>query len=438
MDPKYINQLSGNYEFPRLFRKDDTGKVRIWQGFVRLINSSTCQYLTGTDWNMMLETQIYMDEKILYSQELSDNVISQIWTETGILNGKISRTTPTYPKPKNIGKKNYRNCLHQGISLIESKYKKKLEEGFRTEFEDNCPINLEYKFFPMLAKNWKEHSDDVRYPVYIQPKLDGIRAIVCNIGKEILMWSRTKKDFPSNSCNDLIKNSLKKIYSNLSTKNKLLNIYFDGELYNHNTKLQKINHLVRQSDTSTSEKLQYHIYDCFVVDDKLNLVKLKYEDRLQILHDIEQTDVIQVVPTKLIHSQKELDILYSNFVEQGFEGGMIRSTFGLYSGNQKNTTLRSKDLLKRKEVFTDEFKIVDFTTGTNSKEKNAIIWICATNSGQNFKVMPNLSYDERYKMFKECNKNFERYKNMRLTVEYRGVSIDGIPLHGKGICFRDD
>jgi hypothetical protein len=59
MDPKYINQLSGNYEFPRLFRKDDTGKVRIWQGFVRLINSSTCQYLTGTDWNMMLETNIY-------------------------------------------------------------------------------------------------------------------------------------------------------------------------------------------------------------------------------------------------------------------------------------------------------------------------------------------------------------------------------------------
>lgn len=104
---------------------------------------------------------------------------------------------------------------------------------------------------------------------------------------------------------------------------------------------------------------------------------------------------------------------------------------------KKSEQLRSKELLKRKELFDGEFEVVGYTQGSKGKEVGAIVWICAIGE-KTFNVVPNITHAERYKIFKECEAKFDKkYKNRMITVEYRGVSNDGVPMQGKAIAFRD-
>ena len=292
----------------------------------------------------------------------------------------------------------------------------------------------------MLAKNLKDIKKPLKFPVALQPKLDGLRML----RNRSNMYSRTKKEFPSNVFNDKIRKITEKLLESFPP-----NTYFDGELYNHNTKIQVLNHYVRQENLVPENKednLQYHIYDIFRMDSHGKVVPETFEERLKHLYKLEglvsklkNNDTIFVVFTKISENRKDLDDTYRLFLDNGYEGMMIRDLQGLYSGNATSTTgTRSNALIKRKEVFTDEYPIVGFTSGTHGKDAEAVVWICETSSGVEFKVTPNLTYEERYKIYKECKRDFvKKYKNRLLTVEYRALSLDNVPQHGKGLYIRD-
>jgi ATP-dependent DNA ligase len=158
-----------------------------------------------------------------------------------------------------------------------------------------------------------------------------------------------------------------------------------------------------------------------------------FSERAKMLCKVPNSDIIKVVSTRLIETQKNFDQIYMDWIDEGYEGMMVRDLNGVYQFGK-----RSGYLLKRKEVFTEEFQIVDYTSGTNGKDLHALIWICATSNEIQFKVTPNLTYEERYQLFQDCNQRFKQhYKHRLLTVEYRGLSIDRVPQHAKAICIRD-
>ena len=405
------------FEFPVLYKEK-----RIWKIFIRLIKADSQANFSKVNWNLMQETQVpILSEYITNSKALPTDIIAELWTETGQVNGKITRSIPTYPLEKNKDKKNYRNCFQQAISVAESKHKKKIEEGF---LEENSIVSVSDEalslVFPMLAKPF---SGTVRFPVHVQPKLDGLRCVAfLDHNGQVILQSRTKKIFPNNTVNDRIRKELENVFKLVGKQ-----VYLDGELYNHTTKLQTLNHYARGSDTTqNSQVLQYHIYDA------MNMVETTFSDRAKILEKISNGDIIQVVETRLIESLKDFDESYNEWIGNGFEGMMIRDPNGVYQFGK-----RSGYLMKRKEVFTDEFPIVDYTSGTNGKDLNALIWVCSTKNGIHFKVTPNLTYEERYKLFQECRENFKHYANRLLTIEYRGLSIDQVPQHAKAVCIRD-
>jgi ATP-dependent DNA ligase len=159
-----------------------------------------------------------------------------------------------------------------------------------------------------------------------------------------------------------------------------------------------------------------------------------------IRDSVTQSDTLHYTETLLIKNKKDLDDQYAKYIKNNYEGMMIRNRDGVYATSAKGSTgLRSKDLLKRKEVFSDEYEVVDWTQGSSGKEIGAIIWICQTKEGKRFNVTPNMDYQERYKIYKECQKNFaNKYANRLLTIEYRGLTDDNKPQHAKGIDFRDE
>lgn len=441
----FMNTETHYIEYPTLIKQDKNGKERIWKIFIRLIKKHSKKQFEYIDWNMMDEIQVPILNKYYDSINIPDDIQAEFWTETGIKGGKITRSIPTYPEEKNIGKKNFRNNFRQAITMCNSKWEKKINEGFQPLISNHLQQHdrqesIDQKVFPMLAKNLKDIKKPIKFPVAVQPKLDGLRML----RNKWHMYSRTKKEFPSNVFNDKIRTMTEKLLTNFPP-----NTYFDGELYNHNTKIQKLNHFVRQENLVPENKednLQYHIYDVFRTDSKGNIIVETFEERIKYLEKLENliselynNNTIFVVYTKIINNNIQLDHTYKSFLNNGYEGMMIRDLNGVYAGNPISTTgTRSNALIKRKEVFTAEYPIVNYTSGTKGKDAKAVIWICETENEQQFKVTPNLTYDERYQIYKECKKNFVKlYKNRLLTVEYRAMSIDNVPQHAKGLYIRD-
>lgn len=461
-----VNPLTGYYEFPTLYSKTSPSKsgitkIRKWDIKIRIIKeSSRTENTRKINWDLMEEIQVPINPEYIQSnirQPLPEGLIAQVWTETGEINGKITRHSASYTGAKNIGKSNFRNSLQQALIFARNKFLKKMEQGgvkeqcFLMSNKNINKIKLHQKYFPMLAK--KVEDVIYSYPQYVQPKLDGVRCISylkeeSKSWEDVVLYSRQKKDYPNNEIHIEIKKQLFVLFSEFY-KNRKNVIYLDGEFYKHGVNLQSISSQSRKSNSKLNNT--YHLYNIYdlLSPDNLNW---NFEKRLEILNKISEIyenlkfnkKMISFVPTHKIENKEEEDILYKKYITEKYEGIMIRDPNSLYatSATSKNSSTRSKYLLKRKEVFENEYEIVDFTTGKEGKEVGAIIWIGKTQDNVTFNITPNLPYTERYKLYKEaCTNNGEgfikKFKNRLLLIQYRSLSDDNVPQHAKGIYFRD-
>ena len=125
---------------------------------------------------------------------------------------------------------------------------------------------------PMLAYPVSDKPIDYTKPVYIQPKLDGVRCLIQanklpyevgdphGGGFEVKAYSRTSKEWKN------IKHILDEL---VPFFNKYPNVILDGELYNHDLRndFESIISMVRKQKPHTTERLkshthvQFHCYD---------------------------------------------------------------------------------------------------------------------------------------------------------------------------------
>ena len=130
----------------------------------------------------------------------------------------------------------------------------------------------------------------------------------------------------------------------------------------------------------------------------------------------------------MVYDLNELEETHKTYVEEGYEGLIIRSQDGKYEPDH-----RSSSLLKLKSFKDDEFEIVDFKEGKGN-DKNTVIFTCKTNEDSKFfEVRPRGTREERRKMFE----NGKSYIGKSLTVKYFELTDDGIPRFPVGIAVRD-
>jgi ATP-dependent DNA ligase len=443
------------YSFPTLYKTASTGKPRQWTIFCRLIKEdSKKQKITREqNWDLLTEDEVPIKQKYLKQGEKIDSgTIAEVWAETGIINMKISRSAATYIlEPKNLGKKNERNVLQQALVFMRGKYLKKIDEGSSLVLDQlfkETKVSATTKFYPMLAKKFEDFEKKITYPVYVQYKLDGTRNVTFldSIDKptyqNVIMYTRSHKEYPYNTINDNIRHALLQLLiNNYDTKNDE-SLFLDGELYNHNKSLQEINSEVRGQNSA--DIIQYWIYDHFYPSYDSETFEERNAKLINMYNSLneDQKKYIKLVNTIKADDRESLDKIYLQSLAEKYEGVMIRLPNGPYlkSATKKSEQLRSKYLLKRKEVYDDEFEVVDFKQGDNGKEIGAIIWICKSKNknGDTFSVTPNMPIKDRYKIYKECLKKFDsKYKGRLMTVEYRGLSDNNIPLQVKAVGFRD-
>jgi len=192
-------------EFETLYKVDSVGKLR--------------------EWTMVVDSDSYHAVK-------------------GLVDGKKTTDKPRVAVGKNIGRANATTDEEQAELEAKSRWDKKLKGGYA-----KTPEGAKSKKFyePMLAQKFEDRESTLEYPVYSQPKLDGIRCIVQKEEGKIISRTRSGRDIEA----------IPHILEELEYFFELYpNAILDGELYNHDLKhdFNKIVSLVRKQVPVRSEE----------------------------------------------------------------------------------------------------------------------------------------------------------------------------------------
>ena len=114
-------------------------------------------------------------------------------------------------------------------------------------------------------------------------------------------------------------------------------------------------------------------------------------------------------------------------VSEGYEGAIIRNMKGEYEFGS-----RSNDLIKLKVFNDEEFEITDIVEATG-RDSGTAVFVLKTSDGVEFRAKPQGSHDLREKYFNDASKLIGKM----CTVQYQGLSDDGVPRFPSAIAIRD-
>ena len=335
----------------------------------------------------------------------------------GYEGGAVTSNDKTITTGKNIGKKNETTPEQQATSEARSLWDKKKTGGYAEELVDahvpavasDGAMAVHATILPMLAHDFHKRGKDIKFPCYVQAKLDGVRCIFRNG----VLTSRQGKVFPN--------------MEHITRDLEGVELVLDGELYSDTLNFQQFVGLVRKAKHKPAEiellkQVKYWVYDC--VNDA------PFESRINTLWDMfgeKKYDHVKLLPTDRCDTKAELKGWHDRFVAEGKEGLIVRNTTGLYQ-----LAARSKDLQKYKEFEDGEFTVTGFAEG-EGLDKGLVIWVCETEDKKKFSVRPRGTHEERADLFKDG----DSYIGKKLTVRYQELTEDGIPRFPVGIAFRD-
>lgn len=304
---------------------------------------------------------------------------------------QLSTSKPTVCVGKNKGRANETTDCEQAMLEAKSLYQKKLDKGY----SEDAPQASKF-FEPMLAHEREKYEKLLfTVPTYVQPKLDGVRAIL----KDGKLTSRNGKQIVS--CPHL----------------EIDNLFLDGELYSHELKedFNKIISLTRKSkptpeDLEESAKIvEYWVYDNPQSNGGV------FSRRYGAIYPSLKFPNIKLVPTYQVHNLEQLDNFHELFLSQGYEGTMIRLDLGPYENK------RSKQLLKYKNFKDAEFLILDVEEGLGNRSGMAGKLICLLPNGNKVGVSMTGTQEFMTQVLKDKNKVIGK----QATVKYFSETPDG-------------
>lgn len=379
-------------KLPTLYKKTSTGAIQYW----KIQSDTTNQGFTfDLGWIRIEHGQVGTD-----SPQITDDVIKE---------------------GKNAGKKNATTAVQQAELEAQAKWEKQLKKGYVQTMaaaqNDEIDSLIEGGVVPMLAQSFTKHGQKIKYPAYVQPKLDGIRCIAILKDGKCTLWSRTRKLVTG------VPHIARAVESMFPGKDLTL----DGELYNHQFKkdFEKIVSFVRQETPADGhEVVEYHVYD--IVNSDTFASRTDLIDSLLPVENFMKRGVVRSVETFQVNDESQVNEWFEHFRDRGYEGAMLRNATGLYVNK------RSYDLQKVKEFDDAEFDIVGVEEGRGKLTGHAI-FVCRTEEGTQF--LAKMKGDtERLKDYFD---NHQLWQGKKLTVQYQGITAYGMPRFPVGVAIRD-
>lgn len=333
----------------------------------------------------------------------------------------------------------------------------------------------------MLGVEAPENKEEINFPVIASYKLDGIR---CIFHPELGMVSRSLKP---------IKNKqLQEKYKYLIDSSRDTNTILDGELYNHDLTFQQITSLVMTEDFEDEKTfnkllkndplgllnaynyeldgymeeftnpLKFHIFDFLMIH---NLEVESFERHYDYNYIYSKDPNVNIVNQKEIYDYEELDEMFKEALNKGYEGLIIKKLDGKYKFGR--STKKEGLLLKYKPFVTYDakiFAIIERFKNTNESFKNElgestkrntvdakeptgiasafiVKWDKVVNNSEGYAVIENhlkvtLNGTEDFR--REIWKNKDKYEGK--MIEFKGMDVGAkeVPRHPVFVRFRED
>lgn len=201
----------------------------------------------------------------------------------------------------------------------------------------------------------------VKFPCLVQCKLDGVRTIAIVDPKEqsVVYYSRNGKMFLNFKCFN------KDLLALAGSNGKV----FDGEVVGPpgNNFVGIMNQCRRKYDVEP-KGLNFYVFDVMHIGNFTSQqCKLNQTDRTDYLYELfrtvdEDTNRVKFVTSYKCNNMEEVEKIYGQFVNEGFEGIIIKDIAGQYEFKRSNAWV------KMKPDTTEDLKVIDIQEGTGKYE----------------------------------------------------------------------
>jgi len=282
------------------------------------------------------------------------------------------------------------------------------------------------KYKPMLAYPVSSKPIDYSKPVFIQPKLDGVRCLIQYERRVkpredvVVAYSRTGKVWKNI---DHILKELKPFFQ------KHPNIVLDGELYNHDFRndFEQIISMVRKTKPTpearviSRDNVQFHCYD--IVNKKM-----KFSTRDKWIADYLPTSYcVKHVATWQV-DESQAHFVHKANLANGYEGSIVRL-------NTPYQCKRSHSLRKFKDFSDAEANIVGYEEGKGKRTGTLGKFIMQDDDGNQFGCPPGKGHN--YKDLAVMLTNIHEYMGQRATFTYFERTKAGSYRHPLYKCIRN-
>jgi len=233
---------------------------------------------------------------------------------------------------------------------------------------------------PMLAYPVNKKPIDYSKPVFVQPKLDGVRCVIQHNKWGVVAYSRTGKEWKN------INHILKELVPFFA---KYPDVILDGELYNHDFKddFEQIISMVRKTKPTdearaeSAENVQFHCYD--IIDEEL-----PFDQRIEFVNEsLMLIPSIHIVLTMQVHSDSGAKEIHDINMHNGYEGSIVRT-------NETYQCKRSHSLRKIKDFHDAEATITGWVEGKGKRIGTIGKFLAVDSDGNEFgmPVMDKFKY----------------------------------------------
>ena len=282
---------------------------------------------------------------------------------------------------------------------------------------------------PMLAYPVSKKPIDYSKPVFMQPKLDGVRCLIqlnksqtagCPV-TEVIAYSRTGKEWKNI---EHILNYLTPFFD------KYPNVILDGELYNHDFKddFESIISMVRKTKPTDQDWLksrnnvQFHCYD--IVNKKM---KFSTRDKW-IAENLPTSYCVKHLITLHVSDEFSAKTGHQMNLDAGYEGSIVRL-------DTPYECKRSHNLRKFKDFQDAEANIIGYEEGKGKRTGTLGKFIMQDDDGNQFGCPPGKGHN--YKDLARMLIEIHKYMGQRATFTYFERTKAGSYRHPLFKCIRD-
>jgi DNA ligase-1 len=277
------------------------------------------------------------------------------------------------------------------------------------------------KYKPMLAYPVSSKPIDYSKPVFIQPKLDGVRCLIQYDSGVVTAYSRTGK----------VWKNIEHITLNLyKFFDKHPNVVLDGELYNHDFRddFEQIISMVRKTKPDTEaraksrDNVQFHCYD-------MVNKRMKFSTRDKWLKgNLPESYCVKRLTTYSIESDVTAKIAHTQNLKDGYEGSIVRL-------DVPYQCKRSHSLRKFKDFSDAEANIVGYEEGKGKRAGTLGKFLMQDDDGNQFGCPPGKGHN--YKDLARMLENIHEYMGQRATFTFFERTKAGSYRHPLFKCIRN-